>query len=217
VAAIALAVMTCVSGTAGAYTVVQNFSGSTRNMPQPVNKAGPGLTSVTLNLSLNLSYPFLLQAFTAPTTITFDYTYSGGGNVGRLIFAVFSPIHEVRSFQFDTVGGSEVNIGGTGTASTTLTGDDVLPFIGTGQLTPFASGSLNYTISTEGNGSAFFLTGPYTYQSFYGQLIYDYANLGVPEPATWAMMIAGFGLIGVALRRHRPTIAQLFQQSQPAA
>jgi hypothetical protein len=25
----------------------------------------------------------------------------------------------------------------------------------------------------------------------------------VPEPATWAMMIAGFGLVGFALRRHR--------------
>ncbi|MGH6781646.1 MAG: PEPxxWA-CTERM sorting domain-containing protein, partial [Sphingomonadaceae bacterium] len=26
----------------------------------------------------------------------------------------------------------------------------------------------------------------------------------VPEPASWAMMIAGFGLIGAALRRYRP-------------
>ena len=28
----------------------------------------------------------------------------------------------------------------------------------------------------------------------------------VPEPATWAMMIAGFGLTGVALRRRRATV-----------
>lgn len=27
---------------------------------------------------------------------------------------------------------------------------------------------------------------------------------GVPEPATWAMMLGGFGLIGAATRRHRP-------------
>jgi hypothetical protein len=30
---------------------------------------------------------------------------------------------------------------------------------------------------------------------------------GVPEPATWALMIAGFGLVGVAARRRRPVAA----------
>ena len=33
------------------------------------------------------------------------------------------------------------------------------------------------------------------------------AVLGVPEPATWAMLIAGFGLVGGALRRRRPQAA----------
>lgn len=31
---------------------------------------------------------------------------------------------------------------------------------------------------------------------------------GVPEPATWAMFIAGFGLVGAAARRQRRTAAQ---------
>ncbi len=30
----------------------------------------------------------------------------------------------------------------------------------------------------------------------------------VPEPAQWAMMIAGFGLVGAAMRRRRPTVAR---------
>jgi hypothetical protein len=29
----------------------------------------------------------------------------------------------------------------------------------------------------------------------------------VPEPGTWAMLIAGFGLVGGALRRRRETVA----------
>jgi hypothetical protein len=29
----------------------------------------------------------------------------------------------------------------------------------------------------------------------------------VPEPATWAMLIAGFGMVGVAIRRRRPMVA----------
>lgn len=33
--------------------------------------------------------------------------------------------------------------------------------------------------------------------------IYTPAAIGVPEPASWAMMIGGFGLIGGALRRRR--------------
>ena len=32
-------------------------------------------------------------------------------------------------------------------------------------------------------------------------------NPGVPEPATWAMLIAGFGLVGATMRRRRAAIA----------
>lgn len=30
---------------------------------------------------------------------------------------------------------------------------------------------------------------------------------GVPEPAAWALMVAGFGLVGMATRRRRTTVA----------
>nr|WP_235977292.1 PEPxxWA-CTERM sorting domain-containing protein [Sandaracinobacteroides hominis] len=32
----------------------------------------------------------------------------------------------------------------------------------------------------------------------------DFTDNGLTEPATWAMLIAGFGLVGGALRRRRP-------------
>lgn len=38
-------------------------------------------------------------------------------------------------------------------------------------------------------------------------LTYDARARGVPEPAAWAMMIAGFGLAGAAARRRRTAIA----------
>jgi hypothetical protein len=34
-------------------------------------------------------------------------------------------------------------------------------------------------------------------------------NTGVPEPATWALMLLGFGGIGMAMRRSRRTSALL--------
>jgi hypothetical protein len=35
----------------------------------------------------------------------------------------------------------------------------------------------------------------------------EISGSAVPEPATWAMMITGFGLAGVAIRRRRTTFA----------
>ena len=35
----------------------------------------------------------------------------------------------------------------------------------------------------------------------------DYITLAVPEPAAWALMISGFGLVGGAMRRRRRTAA----------
>ncbi len=42
-----------------------------------------------------------------------------------------------------------------------------------------------------------------------GSISFNILN-GVPEPATWAMMIMGFGLIGSAMRRAKPRVAVSF-------
>ncbi|WP_293386136.1 PEPxxWA-CTERM sorting domain-containing protein [Phenylobacterium sp.] len=49
-------------------------------------------------------------------------------------------------------------------------------------------------------------TGPGSVDSF--GMILDIASArGVPEPATWTMLIAGFGMVGAALRRRAGTLA----------
>ena len=47
------------------------------------------------------------------------------------------------------------------------------------------------TFTMDGGGASFAI----------GQLVFGAGNGGVPEPATWAMMIAGFGMAGAAMRR----------------
>ena len=42
----------------------------------------------------------------------------------------------------------------------------------------------------------------------FGSVGYDTISLGtVPEPASWVMLLAGFGLTGAAMRRRKITIA----------
>ena len=57
------------------------------------------------------------------------------------------------------------------------------------------------------NGTA----GPTSYQ-FNGTITYDLSG-GVPEPATWALLILGFGAVGGAMRRRSSTIAVSFARA----
>jgi hypothetical protein len=40
------------------------------------------------------------------------------------------------------------------------------------------------------------------------QLTITNIDSGVPEPASWALLIAGFGLVGAVQRRRRPRVAE---------
>ena len=79
---------------------------------------------------------------------------------------------------------------------------------GTGSLVGSASGVLGNpyafafnTVALSGKGRSIVISGNP------GQLGFDDVTFAVPEPATWAMMIIGFGAAGSMIRRNKPVIA----------
>ena len=66
---------------------------------------------------------------------------------------------------------------------------------------PVTLGASQYTLAINGNNSGAGSLG--------GSITIRQAN-AVPEPATWAMMLIGFGAVGFAMRRRRaPVLAQV--------
>jgi hypothetical protein len=61
-------------------------------------------------------------------------------------------------------------------------------------LLSFTGSSILITFDTAG-------VGQFNFGADGGQAIFAYNGGVVPEPASWAMMIAGFGLVGAAMRR----------------
>jgi hypothetical protein len=69
---------------------------------------------------------------------------------------------------------------------------------------PFLTYSYTFTANIPGAFQLYFGT---TSADNIGPILDNVAVSQVPEPQSWAMLIAGFGLVGLAARRRRTTIA----------
>jgi opacity protein-like surface antigen len=105
--------------------------------------------------------------------------------------------HYTLSFAFNPGGGVEL-----GDASTFVSfgGVDISPDIGVG---PLGWNIYSYTVIGSGSDTLAFRS--FQKPAFTG---IDAVSLtAVPEPASWALLIAGFGLTGAAIRRRRAAVA----------
>ena len=112
-------------------------------------------------------------------TVSFDYSRNAAGAP--------DPATATVSAGGVTLDVSAANDGSFGDAFNMVWKPDSFTFVGTGNPT-----TLSLAATVEGNGGVFF----------------DKVSVdAVPEPATWALMIGGFGLAGAALRRRRTLAA----------
>ena len=144
-------------------------------------------------------------AFNAGDTVTFTWDLSG--NQRSLLSDDFS-----GGFAFGgaTLLSSYSILGAWGNA---LIYNNISVFgVGTGSSifgdTPFQSYGIQFVAGQAGTVSTYLETvGNDNFGPIADNLVLDITPGTVPEPASWALMIGGFGLVGAALRRRRATFA----------
>lgn len=130
-------------------------------------------------------------------TVEFDPTLSYASQTSGLTLDSYSlSLSSPFAFTYAPGSSQRMTLGGTanGVFGIFVNNDDfTLDFTGAGGATPQVSIFQFATSGTPGNG----------YRSFTNTLTLTDLVTPVPEPASWALMIAGFGLAGAAMRRRK--------------
>ncbi len=126
-------------------------------------------------------------------TVTDDFTCSG------TLFVAFNSA--VNALSFQSVGDDLVStlfikvFHASGTTDTTSFSDGILTSLETHDLSAFTGVTGLEIFSDDPSGLA------------YDNFRFTPADARIPEPATWAMLIVGFGLVGAAARRSTSALA----------
>jgi hypothetical protein len=156
------------------------------------------------------------------TTVTasMDAGSNNSFNIGFSDANLGNPFNEFLTFTTDVAGQLNIFLGTTATDATNDTDFSNVFLTGTGIAAPisiaqilgdpnetralnnFAVGVGTFTLNIQGT--------PGTQNGAFGGNV-AFVSSAVPEPATWAMMLVGFGAIGASMRRRRrvTAIAQL--------
>lgn len=189
------AAVAALAGSVPAGAFVFNLSGVRENVnplaPLGVGRCGPGRSTVTIT----------------PGSLSSTGTSNAGAFTSTQSHCITPPVpapFDSGQFTYSFAAGDQISGTYSGALSLSATPgifnavENLVVTGGTGRF-------LNATGTITTNGTLQFLNGNGVYvgSSLVGRL--DIPS--VPEPATWALMIGGFGLAGAAMRRRRPVLA----------
>lgn len=146
-----------------------------------------GGSGLVTQANTNVAIPNWRYTFIATGNGTFAGRYNVVGS-GDTTFGL-QPIYGSDDFPFGPYGGDVNDPTGSGSFSVALVNGQ------TYTMSMFNFGNLTFNSGGDANASARALID--------WQISYDV----VPEPASWAMMITGFGLVGAGMRRRRMVAA----------
>jgi hypothetical protein len=201
------------SGDLGAAFLLPGGFSTTLNF-NPFNNAGETLTSVKLSYTTGFQSEFIVtnvNLFGSPSSRQIALARGISGSISGNGFNltdtdVVSKTQTVGRPAVVSFGNYAPSVGGE---ATLLAGNPV--FTGPGQVSFAFSASQfgNSLTGTPNLGLTTALPNLLNASSFYeATLTYESEAIPpIPEPASWAMMIAGFGLAGATLRRRRTAIA----------
>jgi len=153
-----------------------------------VGVSGPSTTDGGMNFSIGYSDSGVSNPFNE--LLVFTNTLAGSYSISLTSAAVGS-----NDADFDAVYLTGGSIVGQLNIPESLGSTDALEIFG---LLDFGLGAGTYTLHLEGTSSG---------QGAFGGNV---AFTAVPEPATWGMMLLGFGAVGLAMRRRRrPALLQV--------
>ena len=197
---IALAItfsMAALSGANAAMTIVSSTNGPDSGIPAGQHLITNFDTSAGLSGGFTLANGTISGQYAAPFQDASQYLAVLGGQTATL---AISPAVKSLSFYWGSI--DDYN-----TVSFFSGGSLVQAFSGTAIPAAPADGSqgnpLNNRRVTFNFGGA--AIDSVSFGSTQNSFELDTVSGAVPEPTTWAMLVAGMGLVGVAMRRRKPT------------
>lgn len=182
-----LAAIAAVSITSPAFAVVINFD------------PPPSITLTTVVEGTNQPNQTNVATFTSigGTTLNFAGYNASLSNISLILNGSSTNLFSASGLGSGLAFGSTSNVGSDGSLNFTGTGyfDSFFTALGAGNYT------LGYTLTGNGGPNGLRIT---------ATNVTNVATGAVPEPATWAMMLLGFGGIGFAMRRKQvPALSQI--------